>query len=102
MFELPKRIELQENFDYTFTCNLLSGIKPVTFYWLKNDHKISGKHSQMDQSTSHTSSSLILKEIKRNDSAKYTCTVQNQFGMDSTSIELFLQGLLPFYQPKLN
>ena len=83
---------MQENFDYTVACNLVSGIKPVMFYWSKNGHKISEKQFQIDQS-SHSFTSLILKEIKRNDSGTYTCTAQNQYGMDSTSIELFVQGL---------
>ncbi|XP_065292521.2 cell adhesion molecule Dscam1-like isoform X2 [Dermacentor albipictus] len=74
------------------------GDSPIRFHWLKNnlplnvlkDHRYSRVE---DRSGDVTTSKITVQHAERSDNGVFTCQAANEFGEDSTSIQLTVQDV---------
>lgn len=98
MLEQPKitplqsRIHLKVGKQASFACILEEGSLPVDFVWLKGDNVISSSGHVKIESSKQVST-LIMKSIEIQDSGNYTCRAINQFGLDSSTSQLIVEGM---------
>ena len=71
-------------------CNVVTGNKPVSFVWRKNNEILSNLGIRVD--ADFGSSSLVLPNISISDRGSYSCTAKNSFGEDTKSAALDLTG----------
>jgi len=78
---------------FSMFCNLEEGSLPVFFEWSKNGQTLKGSpdvNYKIDNFESH--STLTIRNIDMKDVANYTCFVSNQFGSNSRSTLLSING----------
>ncbi|XP_023225169.1 Down syndrome cell adhesion molecule-like protein Dscam2 [Centruroides sculpturatus] len=72
-------------------CGIKSGMKPLNYKWLKNGKMLlSTDNLTIDMQTDY--SVLTIVPSSRNDAGNYTCLVENKFGKDSFTAQLFLKA----------
>lgn len=76
-------------------CNIKRGSFPITFTWFHNNKEII-KNSKYRVSNSETSSHLSIGKIQASDIGNYTCLVANNFGQDSGTVSVIIEGMLLF------
>lgn len=72
-----------------------SGDRPLTIVWTKDKTKVSDPRYEVVQSMTKdatTASEIIIRHSDRRDSALFTCTATNEYGMDQTNLQLIMQG----------
>lgn len=90
---LMKSIDLFENNNYGFSCNILSGSAPFVFRWFKDNRPVNENvHRRIEVIDNF--SMLTLKNLTENDSGTYRCQVNNAFGSDSSSTILNIKGFV--------
>ncbi|KAK8757308.1 hypothetical protein V5799_005060, partial [Amblyomma americanum] len=72
------------------------GDPPIRFHWLKNNLPLNvlkeHRYSRVeDRSGDVTVSKITIQQAERSDNAVFTCQAANEFGEDSTSIQLTVQ-----------
>lgn len=85
---------LEEGSRLKLFCTLIDGTKPVSFEWLKNGFQLTDlvkKNYRIEYFDSE--SYLIIDNVTRSDSGNFTCSVRNNFGLDSRSILANIKGL---------
>ena len=92
MLELPKKIELVENMTYILQCTLVSGSKPVTFEWFKDNEKISDNDNGVKIENLQAISTLSFSEVRRGHEGTYQCLVSSPFGQDSSETRIMING----------
>ncbi|KAJ6222590.1 hypothetical protein RDWZM_001135, partial [Blomia tropicalis] len=80
---------------FMLTCNVYQGLKPLKFIWFKNGQKLES-NEKVEIDTKNMFSHLSLSKIGVDDSANYSCSVSNPFGVDTQWSVLQVKG-----QPKL-
>ena len=77
--------------DASFTVKYAGSPKPEA-KWLKDDAEIQidGKHYRVSEAEAQFT--LVIKECKDDDKARYKCVVENKFGKDESSAELKVLG----------
>ena len=85
---------VSEGAHHIFVCFASSGSLPLKFQWLKDGQAISKSlnHIQI-VSIDEMSSKLSIKKVSSNDSGNYTCSVQNDVGIDSHTVKVTVKGL---------
>ncbi|KAI2802892.1 hypothetical protein BLOT_007014 [Blomia tropicalis] len=92
----PKLVEVKPKIfqdletKFNILCSIQKGTKPLQFEWRKNTKVLKGSNANIRIQDFEDNSLLIINQLSSNDSARYTCTVRNQFGSDSQSTELNL------------
>ena len=95
----PKLVEVKPKIfqdletKFNILCSIQKGTKPLQFEWRKNTKVLKGSNANIRIQDFEDNSLLIINQLSSNDSARYTCTVRNQFGSDSQSTELSVKGL---------
>lgn len=74
-----------------FTCSVISGAEPIFFTYHFNGRPIS-ESSDIKIESSAKFSFLTLQHIKQSDSGSYTCQAKNQYGLNSVTWNLFVNG----------
>ncbi|XP_050039747.1 cell adhesion molecule Dscam1-like isoform X1 [Dermacentor andersoni] len=74
------------------------GDSPIRFHWLKNNLPLNvlkeRRYSRMeDRNGDVTVSKISIHQVERSDNAVYTCQAANEFGEDSTNIQLTVQDV---------
>ncbi|XP_074605175.1 cell adhesion molecule Dscam1-like isoform X2 [Brevipalpus obovatus] len=88
---LQARIHLKLGKKASFACVLEEGSLPVDYVWSKGNNVISSSEHTAIESYKGISS-LIIKSIEIQDSGNYTCRATNQFGSDSSTSQLIVEG----------
>lgn len=72
-------------------CGIKSGSKPLKYKWLQNGKVLKNTENlSIDMQTDY--SVLTIVPSSRNDGGNYTCLVENEFGKDSFTAQLFLKA----------
>ena len=79
----------------SFTCQASAGSLPLNILWYKDNKEISDS-STVRIRTIEDFSNLIIESISSSHSGNYSCKISNQFGSDSSSIELKVEGKVSF------
>ncbi|XP_025016081.1 Down syndrome cell adhesion molecule-like isoform X2 [Tetranychus urticae] len=82
----------------SLACQNIEGTPPIQLNWFKDGKELSNSQS-IKIRTIEDSSMLILDPISTSHSGNYTCKVSNNFGSDSYSTELLIEGP-PFWITK--
>ncbi|KAH7953422.1 hypothetical protein HPB49_008090 [Dermacentor silvarum] len=74
------------------------GDPPIRFHWLKNNLPLNvlkeRRYSRVeDRNGDVTVSKISIHQVERSDNAVYTCQAANEFGEDSTNIQLTVQDV---------
>ena len=77
--------------DLSIACNVLSGNKPVSFTWRRNNEVISDSNIHVDPKEGL--SSLKLVNLTQSHRGSYSCTAKNSFGEDTKTAVLDLSGM---------
>lgn len=77
----------------SLACILEEGSLPVDFVWSKGDNMISTSGNAKIESYKDISK-LILQSVEIQDSGNYTCRANNQFGFDSSTSLLMVEGMI--------
>ena len=85
---------ISEGSHFNLLCYVLSGSLPLKFQWLKDGQAISKSlnHIQI-VSNDEMSSKLSIKKVSSNDSGNYTCSVQNDVGIDAHTVKVTVKGI---------
>ena len=85
---------ISEGSHFNLLCYVVSGSLPLKFQWLKDGQAISKSlnHIQI-VSIDEMSSKLSIKKVSSNDSGNYTCSVQNDVGIDSHTVKVTVKGI---------
>jgi hypothetical protein len=76
-------------------CQVLTGTKPVSFLWRKNNEVMEHTGIKVDANDGY--SSLKLTNISISDRGSYSCTAKNSFGEDTKTAELEISGESLFF-----
>ncbi|CAN7984998.1 unnamed protein product, partial [Ixodes hexagonus] len=73
------------------------GDLPIRFHWLKNNLPLNvlkeHRYSRVeDRSDEVTVSKITIQSVERSDNAVFSCQAANEFGEDSTNVQLTVQG----------
>lgn len=81
---------LDEGKHFKTVCTLESGSLPVHFTWLMNNKIINQNEDAFKMKTTNSDdmSILSISNVQHQHAGNYTCRVQNQFGIDSYTIQL--------------
>ncbi|XP_077560152.1 cell adhesion molecule Dscam1-like isoform X2 [Haemaphysalis longicornis] len=74
------------------------GDQPIRFHWLKNNLPLNIlkeiRYSRVEERTGDvTISRITIQHVERSDNALFTCQAANEFGEDSTNIQLTVQDV---------
>ena len=85
---------ISEGSHFNLLCYVVSGSLPLRFQWLKDGQAIgkSLNHIQI-VSNDEMSSKLSIKKVSSNDSGNYTCSVQNDVGIDAHTVKVTVKGI---------
>ncbi|XP_074594017.1 tyrosine-protein kinase receptor TYRO3-like [Brevipalpus obovatus] len=85
------KVHLKTGETTLLSCKMQEGSLPAHFEWFKDDMPIqTSKRIIVDSSQRGTD--LVLKSLESSDSGKYGCKVSNEFGSDSFSTDLIIEG----------
>lgn len=74
-------------------CYLEEGSRPLRFAWQKNGQPLNtGGSTTLQIDTDHEQSQLSISRLEVHDAGNYSCTVENDFGIDRASTLLVVQG----------
>lgn len=74
-------------------CYLDEGSRPLRFAWQKNGQPLNtGGSTTLQIDTDHEQSQLSISRLEVHDAGNYSCTVENDFGVDRVSTLLVVQG----------
>ena len=76
------------------SCFVEEGSKPFRFEWHKDDQILVGTNSHYNIETDEEESQLIISKLNLHDSGNYSCSAWNEFGTDTMSTFLTVQGLI--------
>ncbi|XP_025016016.1 Down syndrome cell adhesion molecule-like protein Dscam2 [Tetranychus urticae] len=76
----------------TFACATESGDKPIHFKWFKDAQPIENSETIRIESLTRDSSVLIIDPITVKHNGNYTCVLSNNFGKDSSSIQISIES----------
>ena len=74
-------------------CSALSGSLPLRFQWLKDGQSISKSNDIEISLINEMNSLLTIKNISSFHSGNYTCSVQNDVGIDAHTVKVTVKGI---------
>ena len=82
------------NSKFKLLCILQEGFKPARFEWHKDGRVLLEFNSNYRIETEEDESEFTILKLDSNDSGNYSCSVWNDFGTDTQSKFLTVQGLI--------
>ena len=82
-----------ENTYFQIFCTVVKGSDPLLFEWSKNGDNIKTSEVNYKIDNSKRFSTLSIERLTRKDSANYGCLVSNNYGSDSQTTLLTVEGM---------
>lgn len=96
------RISAKRGSSAVLECKV-KGDSPMTFHWFKDGQPVDlGRHARYAQTMTDrlgnfSLSQVTVSSVERSDNAVFTCQASNDYGTDSTSVRLIVQGKLDWF-----
>ena len=75
-------------------CSALSGSLPLRFQWLKDGQSISKSNDNIETNLiDEMNSLLVIKNVSSFHNGNYTCSVQNDIGIDAHTVRVTVKGI---------
>ena len=78
---------------FAILCQATRGSLPLRFQWLKDGQAISKLQKEFQFTFDEMSSKLNIKKVSSFHSGNYTCSVQNDIGIDAYTVKVTVKGI---------
>ena len=93
LLQFVRQVQQPQSSVFILTCNTLHGTSPFKFFWTKNGRPLD-KSTNLRIDIQDSFSLLTIKNISLADTGNFSCSVQNQHGIDSQWSILEVKGWL--------